>query len=230
MIAKSEMPEILLSDVWKEYASGGARTWALRGVNLKVGRGEFVAVVGPSGSGKSTMLYLIAGIEVPTKGAVVVDGLDIGKLGEGERTSWRRRRVAMIFQFFHLIPTLTALENVMLGVELSGSGGRTEALRALERVGLGEKAGRFPWELSGGEQQRVAIARAIAMSAPLVLADEPTAFLDRENKMKVMELLRELNKEGRTVIFTTHDMELARFAERVVRLSDGQVVSDDSAP
>lgn len=222
------MPEILLYDVWKEYLSGGQRIWALRGVSLKIGSGDFVAIAGPSGSGKSTLLYLLSGIEAPTKGSVIVGGLEIGKMSDEERRRWRRKSVTLIFQFFHLIPTLTALENVMLAMELAGRGlDREAAMRALELVGLSDKANRFPWELSGGEQQRVAVARAMVSDAPLVLADEPTAFLDRENKMTVMKLLREINEAGKTVIFTTHDVELAGLADRVIRLSDGQVVSDE---
>ncbi|MCS7106619.1 MAG: ABC transporter ATP-binding protein [Acidilobaceae archaeon] len=216
-------------DVWKEYVMGTTSTLALRGVTLEVRAGEFVAITGPSGSGKSTLTYLISALDVPTKGKVEVDGTVVSELNEGQRSAWRRRNVGMIFQFFHLLPTLTALENVMFSMELAGIRGdlRSRALEFLDFVGLREKANRFPFELSGGEQQRVAIARAISMDPKIVVADEPTAFLDRENKLKVMELLRKVNERGKTVIFTTHDLELAAFAERRVRLVDGQVAGEE---
>ena len=222
------MVEALVFDgVWKVYRLGLVEVPALRGVSFTVERGEFAAVVGPSGSGKSTLIFLAAGIEAPTRGRIVALGEEISSRGEGWRRRWRRRNVGVVFQFFHLIPTLTALENVMLAMELAGThkGRRKErAMELLEFVGLASKADRYPYELSGGEQQRVAIARALAHDPPLLLADEPTANLDTENKRRVVELLREAAGNGRTVIFATHDPDLARGADRVVRLVDGRVV------
>jgi putative ABC transport system ATP-binding protein len=214
-------------DVWKDYVVGRVRVTALRGVSLDVDSGEFLAVTGPSGSGKSTLIYLLSGLDVPTRGLIRVGEVEVSRLDQARRASWRRRSVGVIFQFFHLIPTLTALENVLLTMELAGvpAGKRVErALELLEFVGLKDKAGRYPWELSGGEQQRVAIARAIAHNPPLILADEPTANLDYENKVRIVELLREVSNAGKTVVFATHDVELARRADRVVHLRDGVVV------
>jgi putative ABC transport system ATP-binding protein len=214
-------------DVWKDYVVGRVRVTALRGVSLDVDSGEFLAVTGPSGSGKSTLIYLLSGLDVPTRGLIRVGGVEVSQLDQARRASWRRRSVGVIFQFFHLIPTLTALENVLLTMELAGvpAGKRVErALELLEFVGLKDKAGRYPWELSGGEQQRVAIARAIAHNPPLILADEPTANLDYENKVRIVELLREVSNAGKAVVFATHDVELAKRTDRVVHLRDGVVV------
>ncbi|MEM4698785.1 MAG: ABC transporter ATP-binding protein, partial [Acidilobaceae archaeon] len=180
---------IVFNDVWKEYVMGRVRVWALRGVSFSVKRGEFIAIIGPSGSGKSTLIYLLSGIDRPSRGSIIIDGLEISKLGDGERARWRRNNVGIIFQFFHLIPTLTALENVMLSMEVANVKVKDKVGRAmelLEFVGLRDKADKFPWELSGGEQQRVAIARALANDPPIILADEPTAFLDRANKIKIV--------------------------------------------
>ncbi len=218
---------VVVEDVWKSYRVGRVVQPALRGVSLEFERGEFTAIMGPSGSGKSTLIHLIAGLDVPDRGRVVVGGVEVSSMGESARAAWRRRNVGIVFQFLHLVPVLTALENVVLPMELAGvpRGLRRErALKLLEFVGLAEKAGRLPSELSGGEQQRVAIARALAADPPLLLADEPTANLDSENKWRVVELLREASRRGKTVIFTTHDPEVAGAADRVVRLSDGRVV------
>ena len=218
---------LLFESVSKIYRLGRVEVPAVREASFTVGRGEFAAIVGPSGSGKSTLIFLAAGIEVPTTGKVVALGEEISSRGEGWRRRWRRRSVGIVFQFFHLIPTLTALENVVLAMELAGThkGSRRErALELLEFVGLRGKADRYPSELSGGEQQRVAIARALAHDPPLVLADEPTANLDTANKRRVVELLREAAGDGRTVVFATHDPDLARGADRVIRIVDGRVV------
>jgi len=216
-----------LEGVWKEYRVGKVVVQALRGVDLVIPRGRLVALVGPSGSGKSTLIHLLAGIDVPSRGRVVVDGDEVSSMGRGERLRWRRRKVGIVFQFLHLVPVLTALENVMLPMELAGvpRGERRErALRLLEFVGLADKADRLPSELSGGEQQRVAIARALAADPPIILADEPTANLDVENKRRIVSLLREAAGKGRTVVYSTHDMGLAGEADVVVRLVDGRVV------
>jgi len=213
-------------DVWKVYKTpGGVEYAALRGVTLEVGEGELVALLGPSGSGKTTMIYLAGGIELPTRGRVVVNGVDLARMSESERAKWRRRNVGIVFQFYHLVPTLTVLENVLLPMELAGWGSRSERIERaralLELVGMWDKRGKYPPQLSGGEQQRVAIARALSADPPLILADEPTANLDTENKHRIIELLVEVNRLGKTVIYATHDPSLASRAQRVVRIRDG---------
>ncbi|MCE4625766.1 MAG: ABC transporter ATP-binding protein [Desulfurococcales archaeon] len=219
---------IVFEDVWKVYRQGRVEYPALRGVSVEVRPGELIALLGPSGSGKTTFIYLAGGIETPTRGRVVVNGHDITRMGEGERARWRRRNVGIVFQFFHLIPSLTALENVMLPMILAGHPPKPErrrrALELLDLVGMRDKADKFPSQLSGGEQQRVAIARALAADPPLILADEPTANLDTENKRRVIDLLVEANRMGKTVLYTTHDPELASKAQRVIKIVDGRIV------
>ncbi len=218
---------MILRNVWKIYRSGRVKYPALKNISLSIKMGEYVAVLGPSGSGKTTLLNIIGGIDTPTKGEVIVLGENIGARGESWRARWRRRSVGIVFQFFHLVPTLTALENVMLPMELAKLYTREErrrrALKLLEFVGLRDKAGRYPSELSGGEQQRVAIARALAADPPIILADEPTANLDTANKQRIIELLGEANKLGKTVILATHDEKLASRASRIIRIVDGVV-------
>lgn len=214
-------------DVWKDYVMGKVRFTAIKGVHFDVYRGEFLAITGPSGSGKSTLIYLLSGLDVPTRGYIKVGGVEVSKLDRAKRASWRRVNVGIVFQFFHLIPTLTAFENVLLTMELAGVPPAKRISRAwelLDFVGLKDKAYRYPWELSGGEQQRVAIARALAHDPPLVLADEPTANLDYENKVRIVELLREASTTGKTVVFATHDVELARKSDRIIHLRDGVIV------
>ncbi len=211
-------------DVWKEYRIGKVVVPALRGVSLDIGESEFVALVGPSGSGKSTLLYLIGGLDRPTKGSISVGGEDITGLSDSRLAMWRRRNVGIVFQFFHLIPVLTAYENVLLQAELAGLPKKERMERArelLEFVGLGDKMDRFPSELSGGEQQRVAIARALAGDPKLILADEPTANLDYTNKLRIVELLRKARELGKTVVFATHDTQLASYADRIISIRDG---------
>ncbi len=216
---------IVLENVWKIYKSGRVEYPALKGVNLEIYRGELVGLVGPSGSGKTTLLNIIGGIDTPTKGVVRVLSEDIGRRSEGWRAKWRRKSVGIVFQFFHLVPTLNALENVMLLMELTGLYRKSErkrrALELLEFVGLKDKAYKYPSELSGGEQQRVAIARALAADPPIILADEPTANLDTVNKRKVIELLVKAHKLGKTVIIATHDEGLVVDATRVIHIVDG---------
>ncbi len=211
-------------DVWKEYRIGKVVVPALRGVSLEIGESEFVALVGPSGSGKSTLLYLMGGLDRPTKGSIRVSGEDITGLSDSRLAMWRRRNVGIVFQFFHLIPVLTAYENVLLQAELAGLPKKERMERArglLEFVGLGDKMDRFPSELSGGEQQRVAIARALAGDPKLILADEPTANLDYTNKLRIVELLRRARELGKTVVFATHDTQLASYADRIISIRDG---------
>jgi len=213
-------------DVWKEYRIGKVVVPALRGVSIDIGESEFVALVGPSGSGKSTLLYLMGGLDKPTKGLIRVDGEDITTLPDSRLAAWRRRNIGIIFQFFHLIPVLTAYENVLLQAELAGipRGEREERARELlSFVGLGDKMDRFPSELSGGEQQRVAIARALAGDPKLILADEPTANLDYTNKLRIVELLKKAKELGKTVVFATHDTQLASYADRIISIRDGVI-------
>jgi putative ABC transport system ATP-binding protein len=212
----------------KEYQSGDHRLAVLRDVSFSIPDGAFVAIVGPSGSGKTTLLGLLAGLDVPTSGHVLVDGEDLGRLSEDRRAQLRGAKVGFVFQSFQLIPTLTALENVQVPLELRGDDGASvRALELLGRVGLGDRAHHFPNQLSGGEQQRVAIARAFSNSPRLLFADEPTGNLDSETGSRIVELLETLNRgSGTTIVLVTHDLTLARRAQRIIRLADGVVVSD----
>ena len=212
----------------KEYQSGDHRIAVLRDVSFSIPSGAFVAIVGPSGSGKTTLLGLLAGLDVPTSGSVFMDGEDLGRLSEDRRAQLRGAKVGFVFQSFQLIPTLTALENVQVPLELRGDeGAPARARELLARVGLGDRAHHFPNQLSGGEQQRVAIARAFSNSPRLLFADEPTGNLDSETGAHIVELLETLNREsGTTIVLVTHDLNLARRAQRIIRLADGVVVSD----
>ena len=212
------------------YKTGEVETQALRGVNLSIMDGEFTALVGPSGSGKTTLLQLIGCLDQPTSGHVYINGKDVSKLNRNKRADMRRGTIGFIFQFFALIPTLTAYENVEMPLLLNGKSAseRRERVNSLlESVGLADRAHHRPDQLSGGEQQRVAIARALASSPTLVLADEPTANLDTANGQQVMETMTRLNKEtGITFVFATHDPRVIHYARRVVTLRDGVIVED----
>ena len=200
----------------------------LKGIDLSIPRGEFVAIMGPSGSGKSTLLGLLAGLDTPTSGQVILDGEDITNLGEDDMALLRGRKIGFVFQSYHLISTLTAEENVLLPMELAGAevGGRERARELLERVGLGGRSDHYPVQLSGGEQQRVALARAFALRPPILLADEPTGNLDSATGSAVLELLLALNREqGTTMVLVTHEQSLAESADRRIVLRDGLVVS-----
>ena len=212
----------------KEYQSGAHRLIVLRDVNFVIEQGEFVAIVGPSGSGKTTLLGLLAGLDTPSRGSVHLDGTDITALDEDARARLRGAKVGFVFQSFQLIPTLTAIENVQVPLELRGENHVTErASDVLRRVGLGDRLEHFPMQLSGGEQQRVAIARAFANRPRILFADEPTGNLDSDTGARIVELLESLNRESQsTVVLVTHDLGLARRARRIIRLSDGAVVSD----
>ncbi len=217
--------QVLLSlqDVWKTYRMGEVEVNALRGVSLDVLEGEFVVVLGPSGSGKTTMLNIAGGIDRPTRGKVLFRGRDIGKMDEEELTEYRRRHVGFVFQFFNLIPTLTAEENVMLSAELVEN--PRDAREVLEMVGVGSKAKNMPYEMSGGEQQRVAIARALVKNPSIMLCDEPTGNLDFETGKVVLSVMREVNrKEGITFVLVTHNAVIAKMADKVVKFRDGRVV------
>jgi putative ABC transport system ATP-binding protein len=227
--APTRAPLIELAAVEKVYRMGKVDYRALRGVDLHIGAGEMVAVVGPSGSGKTTILNLIAGIDRPTAGTVEVDGRDLGRMSEEELAVWRGANVGIVFQFFQLLPTLTALENAALPLDFARRGSKREryarARHNLELVGLGDKGDHLPAELSGGEQQRVAIARALAADPKLIVGDEPTGNLDSVTAQEMFELLRRLNADGKTVLYVTHDLELAGRAERVIEIRDGLVVA-----
>jgi len=222
-------PVIRIVDLWKAYSLDGTSTPALRGVHLEIGTGEIVALLGKSGSGKSTLFNLIAGLDRPTRGRIEVEGEDLERLGERGRTTLRRMRLGFIFQFFNLLPTLTAAENVSLSLELTGRLDQKAALTALEAVGLKGKEYRYPHELAGGEQQRVAIARAIVKKPSIILADEPTGNLDTATGNQILELLtRGCAADGTTLIMATHSPLTCRYASRILRMIDGTVVEEIS--
>ena len=202
----------------------------LKGIDLKIPRGQFAAVMGPSGSGKSTLLGLLAGLDTPTSGRILLDGEDITFLNEDQMALLRGRKIGFVFQSYHLVPTLTAEENVLLPLELAGNGhgGRARARQLLERVGLGSRRDHYPVQLSGGEQQRVALARAFALQPPILLADEPTGNLDSATGEVVLELLLALNREqGATMVLVTHEQSIARCADRSIVLRDGLIASNE---
>ena len=219
-------------DLHKVYKQGNREITALAGVTLDIQKGEFVAIMGPSGSGKSTFLHLIGGLDRPTRGEVLVDGQIVSRMSDGEVTLLRRRKIGFIFQFFNLLPTLTAVENVMLPLVLDGQAeGPTQARAGLllKRVGLDDRRDHIPEELSGGEIQRLAIARALAFNPPILLADEPTGNLDSKTGEAVLELIRSINKdEGCTVVLVTHNREAAGLGDRIIYLKDGVVERDGS--
>ncbi len=221
-------PVIALRGVEKIFRTGRVEYPALRGVDLEVAPGELVAVVGPSGSGKSTILNIITGIDRPTRGEVAVTGRDLVDLSEEELAVWRGDHVGIVFQFFQLLPTLTAVENVMLPLDFARTDSvaerRQRAKRRLEQVGLGDKLANFPAELSGGEQQRVAIARALACDPALLVADEPTGNLDTDTAAEMFDVFGKVNADGTTIVYVTHDPSLAEEAHRVVMIRDGRVV------
>jgi putative ABC transport system ATP-binding protein len=219
-----------VENVTRVYTVGKIETQALRGVSLTIESGEFAALVGPSGSGKTTLLQLLGCLDQPTSGRVFIDGRDVSQLSRNERADIRRDKLGFVFQFFALIPTLTAYENVELPLLLGGNGTSDRAARVdelLGSVGLADRAHHRPDQLSGGEQQRVAVARALATNPSLILADEPTANLDTANGEAVMQTMARLNQEtGVTFVFATHDPRVIKFARRVITLRDGQVVDN----
>ena len=212
----------------KSIDTGTHRVEILKGIDLEIPRGQVAAIMGPSGSGKSTLLGLLAGLDTPTSGQVILDGEDITNLGEDEMALLRGRKIGFVFQSYHLLPTLTAEENVLLPMELAGreNGGRARARELLDRVGLGGRFDHYPVQLSGGEQQRVALARAFALRPPILLADEPTGNLDSTTGRAVLDLILTLNREqGTTMVMVTHEQALADSADRRIVLHDGKVVS-----
>ena len=224
------MPLIDLENVVKRYETPAGSVDALKGVSLAVDGGEFVAVIGKSGSGKSTLANMITGIDRPTSGRVVIDGTVVNDLSEGATAEWRGRTVGVVFQFFQLLPTLSLLDNVVLPMEFcrmwTPRERRERAHELLTRVGLGERAGKQPAAVSGGEQQRAAIARALATDPPLLVADEPTGNLDTANAETVFDLFEELVAAGKTILMVTHDNDLAARATRTVVVADGSVVNE----
>jgi putative ABC transport system ATP-binding protein len=219
---------LVAENLVKRFTSGSQVLEVVSNVSFTIPQGTFLAIVGPSGSGKTTLLGLLAGLDTPTSGRVILDGIDLGSLSEDERARLRGEKVGFVFQTFQLIPTLTAIENVQVPLDLRGipdSEARARVL--LQRVGLGDRLHHFPAQLSGGEQQRVAIARAFVNQPRILFADEPTGNLDGTTGARIIELLEELNREsGSTVVLVTHDQHLAARAARLVRLQDGQIVED----
>ncbi len=228
---------IELESVVKTYAQGRLEVHALRGVDLRIERGEYVAIVGPSGSGKSTLMHILGCLDRPTSGRYVLAGEDVSQLSDRALARIRNKRIGFVFQAFNLIPRHSALENVELpllygrGGDGAGAGGRPRerALAALRAVGLSDRARHRPNELSGGERQRVAIARAIVTDPAVVLADEPTGNLDSRTGEEIMQIFESLNERGATIVLVTHDREIARRARRIVSMRDGRIVSDERA-
>lgn len=232
----TELTLINLQDVTKEYLLGQVSVYALKDLSLSIEKGKFVVLLGPSGSGKTTLLNLISAIDTPSKGKILIEGLDISFLTRKQRAQFRRHKIGFIFQFFNLLPTLTAVENIEFALALvgipDGEGGKDYSKRAirdksldwLNKVGLSHRADHFPSQLSGGEQQRVAIARALAKDAPIIIADEPTGNLDYKTGIKILKLMKDLNQDTQsTFIIATHNNQLARIADYVISLQMGGV-------
>ena len=216
---------VRLESVTKEYEVGDAVVYALREVTLDIPEGQFVVLLGPSGSGKTTLLNMIGGLDAPTRGRIWVGGSEITGMDEASLTMYRRRSVGFVFQFFNLVPSLTAGENVEMVAELTGN--KRNAIPALRSVGLGERIGNFPAQLSGGEQQRVAIARALAKGPSILLGDEPTGDLDYETGKMILALMRHINRsEKATMLIVTHNAAISRMADRVIRMRSGEIIED----
>lgn len=214
---------IEITNLKKIYYMGKIEVHALRGIDIAIRRGEFVALMGPSGSGKSTLLNMIGLLDTPTSGGMVVDGIEVSSLDENSRADFRLKKMGFVFQFFSLLMELNSLENVALPM-IMDKRKYDRAISLLELVGIGDRAAHYPSELSGGQQQRVAIARALANEPVILLADEPTANLDTESSNQIVEIFRELNKKGQTIIMVTHELELGEKADRIIRIKDGKVV------
>ena len=220
---------IQLEGVTKTYQMGEVVVHALKGVDLSVEEGDFIAIMGSSGSGKSTLMNLVGCLDQPSSGRYLLDGVDVSMLNDNQLAAIRNRKIGFVFQSFNLIPRSSAVHNVEMPLIYAGDNRRRRerALESLAKVGLADRAGHQPSELSGGQQQRVAVARALVTEPAILLADEPTGNLDSESSLDIMKLLTELNQSGRTVVLITHEPDIAGFAKRVVRLKDGLVVSDE---
>lgn len=218
---------IHIENLYKYYISGKEKYLALKDINLKIEKGEFVAIIGPSGSGKSTLLNIIGGLDRPSSGKVFIDGEDIFKFDDERLSKYRNKRIGYIFQSFYLEPSYTVFENVMIPLIFSGDGRREEKVKkALEKVGLSHKLRSKPTELSGGERQRVAIARAIVNDPDILLCDEPTGNLDSQTGLSIMNLLKDLNEEGKTILLVTHNLEYANMSSRILKIRDGEIKED----
>jgi len=220
---------ITLEGITKVYRAGEVEVPALKGVSLHIPEGEFVAIMGPSGSGKSTLMNVIGCLDQPSEGRYILDGYDVSALTDDQLAWIRNRKIGFVFQSFNLIPRASAMHNVEMPLIYAGDSvqRRERAMAALESVGLLDRAGHLPNELSGGQQQRVAVARALVSDPAILLADEPTGNLDTESSLEILKLLRDLNQQGRTIVLITHEADIAAFAQRVVRLRDGVIVSDE---
>ncbi len=226
----SARPIIDFRGIWKSYFPGKVAVHALRGVDVTVAEGSFVAVMGPSGSGKSTLMHIMGCLDTPSRGAYLLGGQDVSSMSEHQLARIRNRRIGFVFQGYNLLPRLSALRNVSLPLMYSGvasSERRRRALRALDLVGLSDRAEHRPTELSGGQQQRVAIARAVATNPSVILADEPTGNLDSRAAVEILDFLQELNRAGRTLVLITHDQGVAQAAQRVVQIRDGRIEADE---
>jgi putative ABC transport system ATP-binding protein len=220
---------ITLEGITKVYLAGEVEVAALKGISLHIPEGEFVAIMGPSGSGKSTLMNLIGCLDQPSSGRYILDGYDVSALTDDQLAWIRNRKIGFVFQSYNLIPRASAVHNVEMPLIYAGDSQqrRERAMAALESVGLLQRASHLPNELSGGQQQRVAVARALVTDPAILLADEPTGNLDSESSVEIMKLLRDLNRQGRTIVLITHEPDIAAFAQRVVRLRDGVIVSDE---
>ncbi|WP_028950337.1 ABC transporter ATP-binding protein [Sulfurihydrogenibium subterraneum] len=221
------MSSVLLENVKKVYKNAQEEVWALKGISLKVENGQMIAVMGPSGSGKSTLLHIIGGIDYPTEGKVLINGLQINNLNDKQLSKFRNENIGFVFQFHYLLPEFTALENVMIPMEIKGEKNvKEKAIEILTKFNLQHRLNHKPPQLSGGEQQRVAIARAVANQPSLLIADEPTGNLDSQNAKNVIMLFKELNeKKGMTIIIATHDIEIAKYCKYIYYMKDGMLVN-----
>lgn len=221
---------IQISNLMKSYKLGGETVHALNDVSLDIKKGEFLAIIGPSGSGKSTLMNMIGCLDLPDSGKYLLDGKEIGKMNDNELATIRNQKIGFIFQNFNLLTKLTALENVELPLIYSGMSSKARkeiAFESLNKVGLGDRAGHLPTQLSGGQQQRVAIARSLVGQPAILLADEPTGALDSKTSLEILNIMKELNEQGHTIILITHDLAIAKQANRMVRIQDGLLFENE---